>query len=558
MMLIDAQGLSAQTVIETDICIIGAGPAGITLAREFKNQQVRVCLLESGPPTRNRSIQKLNNGEIVGDPYANPRHTRRRQFGGTANRWCIQMNATTIGVRHAVLDKIDFEARDWVPGSGWPFDKAYLTRYYERGHTALKLGPFDYQPGQWEDENHRPLPLPEETVATTMFQFAPASVFTSDYDDVTQRAENITAIFNATVLEIETDDSGTAATGVRVTSPASNEFRVRAKEIIVAGGGIENARLLLLSNTVHKNGLGNQHDLVGRYFMDHAQSVLGVLIPRDRTVFDKMNLYDLRPMGHYSVMAKLQLNQELMRREKLLGISFILYPRRREHMTQAYQEFKTVVESIQNYHPPSQPVKRLLKMLPGTKDLLSAGWWWATRRGYYTDLSAGGWSRVPDKARHFSLIEVISQIEQSPDPDNRVTLGDGLDMFGQRQARIHWRLNELDNDSVRRSREILQAALRSAGIGELQIPAETYNVSSSHHHIGTTRMHDDARHGVVDRDCKVHGLANVFVAGSSVFPTGGYANPTLTIVALAIRLADHLKQRLAGEQAVTVGKAEAA
>jgi choline dehydrogenase-like flavoprotein len=557
-MLIDAQGLSAQTVIETDICIIGAGPAGLTLAREFANQQVRVCLLESGPLTKNRKIQKLNNGEIVGDPYANPRHTRRRQFGGTANRWCIQMNPTTIGVRHAVLDDIDFEARDWVPGSGWPFDKAYLTRYYERAHTALKLGPFDYQPQRWEDEHHSPLPLPEDTVATTMFQFAPASVFTSDYADVTQHAKNITAIFNATALEIETDESGTTATGVRVTSPASNEFRVRAREVIVAGGGIENARLLLLSNTVQKNGLGNQHDLVGRYFMDHPQLVLGVLTPKDRAIFDKMNLYDLRPMGHYSVMAKLQLSEAVIRREKLLGISFILFPRRREHMTPAYQEFKAVAESIQNYHPPSQPVKRLLKMLPGAKALASAGWWWATRRGYYSDLSAGGWSRVPDKARHFALIEVINLIEQSPDPDNRVTLGESLDLFGQRQARIYWRWNERDADSVRRSREIMRAALRSAGIGELQLTPETYNVSSSHHHMGTTRMHDSARYGVVDRDCKVHGLANVYVAGSSVFPTGGFANPTVTIVALAIRLADHLKQRLAGEQAITVEKTEAA
>jgi choline dehydrogenase-like flavoprotein len=556
-MLVDAQELSAQTVIETDFCIIGAGPAGMTLAREFINQQVRVCLVESGPLTKDRKIQKLNNGELVGDPYQNPRHTRRRQFGGTANRWCIHMNETTIGVRYASLDEIDFEARDWVPDSGWPFDKAALTRYYERAQTALKLGPFDYHPERWEDTNHKRLPLSEETVVTTMFQFGPASVFTSDYGDIRQAA-NINALFNATVLEIETDDSGTTATGVRLTSPASNECHIHAREVILAGGGIENARLLLLSNRVNQSGLGNQHDLVGRYFMDHPQSVLGVLIPRDRAVFEQMMLYDLRPMGHYSVMAKLQLSQEIMRREKLLGISFILYPRRREHMTQAYQGFKVVAESIHNYHPPSHPAQHLRKMLPGAKDLFSAGWRWVTRNGYYTDLSTGGWSRVHDKARHFSLIEVISQIEQSPDPDNRVTLADSLDIFGQRQARIHWRMNERDNDSVRRSRQILQAALRDAGIGELQIPAETYNVSGSHHHIGTTRMHDDARHGVVDRDCKVHGLANVYVAGSSVFPTGGYANPTLTIVALAIRLADHLKQQLADQQAISVGKAEAA
>ena len=556
-MLIDAQGLTTQTIIDTDICIIGAGPAGLTLAREFANQQVRVCLLESGPLTKNRSIQKLNNGELIGDPYQNPRYTRRRQFGGTANRWCIQMNETTIGVRHAVLDEIDFEARDWVPGSGWPFDKASLTRYYERAHTALRLGPFNYQPDQWENDSHKRLPLPKETVVTSMFQFARASVFTRDYGDIRQAA-NINAIFNATVLEIETDDAGTAATGVRVTSPASSEFRVRAREVIVAGGGIENARLLLLSNRVNKNGLGNQNDLVGRYFMDHPQSILGIIVPRDRAVFEQMKLYDLLPMGHYSIMAKLQLSQEVMRREKLQGISFILYPRRREHMTQAYQEFKTAAELIKNYHPPSHPVQSLRKMLPGTKDLFSAGWWWATRHGYYTDLSAGGWSRVPDKARHFSLIEVVSQIEQSPDPDNCVALGETLDMYGQRQVRIHWHMNERDHDSVRRSREILQAALRDAGIGEFEIPAEAYNVSGSHHHIGTTRMHDDARHGVVDRDCKVHGLANVYLAGSSVFPTSGYANPTLTIVALAIRLADHLKQQLADQQAISVGKAEAA
>jgi len=150
-----------------------------------------------------------------------------------------------------------------------------------------------------------------------------------------------------------------------------------------------------------------------------------------------------------------------------------------------------------------------------------------------------GWSRLRGKPRRFAALELLLNLEQAPDPDNRVTLDAACDRFGLPKPALHWRWRALDQANLVRLRALVADELERHGLGRVEV-ADAPPDPNAHHHMGTTRMHDDPRQGVVDADCRVHGTSNVYVAGSSVFTTVGYANPTLTIVALAIRLADHL------------------
>ena len=154
------------------------------------------------------------------------------------------------------------------------------------------------------------------------------------------------------------------------------------------------------------------------------------------------------------------------------------------------------------------------------------------------------WSRGPGTHRRFAAFELIVNLEQAPDPGNRITLGHDRDRFDLPTAAIHWRWGALDQTNLARIHAIVAVELERQGLGRVEVHAGAPQDPNAHHHMGTTRMHPDPRRGVLDEHARVHGVSNLFVAGSSVFPTGGFANPTLTIVALALRLAEHLDEQL--------------
>lgn len=543
-MIIDAQEISAGSSIDTDICIVGSGPAGLTLAREFRNQSLKVCLIESGGFTARRALKRLNEGQTFGDPYPNPRWGRTRQFGGTPNRWQIELGPNLYGARYAPLSPIDFESRDWLPNSGWPFSKAELDPYYERAQQHCGLGPYVYETESWEGPGLTPLKFSTGHLETSMFQFGPRDVWTKHYSDITSDASNITCVVNGTVLEIETDDGGTNVTGICAVNSVGAQFRVRASHVILAVGCIESSRLLLLSRG--RQGLGNQHDVVGRYFMDHPQAYLNVFVPSDRRIFDNTALYDLRPMGRdkdrYGVMAKLTFSEEILRREQLQNICFALFPRRDHFMSEAFQSFFTLLLTVIHRQRPSNLPYHLITMLKGSGHLLQIGAWALQGKAPYPYLARGGWSTIPNRSELFTVFEIFSLLEQAPDPNNRITLGEQLDPNGQPKVQIHWRFTERDRQSVLRARTLLQEEFAQAGLGTISFTKELFTSPSSVHPIGGTRMSSNPRLGVVDENCKVHDVSNLYIASSAVFPTSGYANPTLTVVALACRIADHIKR----------------
>lgn len=573
-MLIDARTLPADETVETEVCIIGAGPAGVSLARELIGQNFRVCLLESGGLEPNEDVQSLaaEDGERFAGEYPGAYYLRHREFGGTAHRWGIDLGNDRRGVRYVPLDAIDFEKRDGVPYSGWPFSKTHLDPYYDRAQTVCQAGPYTYDPADWEDENSPQLAFTGDRVTTKMFQFGPRDIFIHDYRRELEQASNMTIYIYATAIELETDEVAKTVTRVRVGSVRGPQFWVKAKQFIVALGGIENARLLLLSDKTQKTGLGNQNDLVGRFFMDHPMVRSGLLFPSNPKIFDTMALYDLRRVRGTHIIAKLGLSDEVLRREQLLNINAALFPRNsiyklnllrmlfpkgKSYQSKAVRSVQLLLQAARRREIPKDLLQHLGHIVTGLDDML---YFQTRRQPVWAHTSAvigfdqGGWSELPNKEKQFGVVEVVHITEQAPDPDNRVTIGTELDALGCRKVQLHWRWNEIDRRSILRAQDIFAEEFARAGLGRLKLDRDKGDphpvLLSVHHHTGTTRMHVDPKQGVVDENCRVHGVSNLFIAGSSVFPTGGFANPTLTIVALSIRLADRIKAVMAASPAL--------
>jgi choline dehydrogenase-like flavoprotein len=512
-MLVDARALPAGATIEADVCVVGAGPAGITLALELLGSGASVCLLESG----GRDPKRPPEGRSVGYPYVPLDRTAARAFGGTSLVWAEKGNY----LWHCVpLDHIDFETRQGIEHSGWPFPRRELVPYYERAARISDAIAFAYA-----DDVHDGADLANQLairpgrIAVAYVQKS-TSTFTRYFDRLAG-AENVRLVLNATAVEILVDEAASVRR-VRAVSSPGRELSVHPQVTVLAAGGIENPRLLLSSNG-HR-GLGNEHGLVGRFFMEHLTVPSGVVEPVGTALFAEPRLYGEGTGDGGTVRAVLRPHSEVMRREGLLNVGFLLSLRSRAATSEGARSLQTLRRSLRLEPRPSSLSRHAAKALRGIPSIIRAR---ATPRDVF-------------------LIGI--QAEQEPNPASRVTLGDRLDHYGVREPVLDWRLTDRDHASIRRAQELLDEELRWSGLGSVRrlLGEETPPsvIKGIHHHMGTTRMHRDPRHGVVDEHCRVHGVHNLFVAGSSVFPTSGWANPTFTIVALAAKLADRVREVL--------------
>jgi choline dehydrogenase-like flavoprotein len=534
--LIDALTLPANHLIETDICIVGAGAAGITLAREFIDRPYQVCLLESGGFDYEEATQALYTGENIGDAYFPLKESRSRYLGGSTNLW---------GGWSRPMDEIDFVDRPWMSYSGWPITKTELDPYYQRAQEVSGLGPYLYRYSDWKNalENlqcHQP--NFSQDIETYIWQIIPPHHlrFGQVYHSELERARNITTYLHANVLAIETNDTAREVQRLRVACLNGKQFQVQAKVFILAVGGIENPRLLLASNQFHSNGLGNQHDLVGRFFMEHPYVKSGkILFSEPPQLYTQQNI----KMGETFLATALGFSQKLQEREQILNFSARLlsvlpnwveavnslkYKLRRQHET-VHEAFPSITE-ICRYKSNTSTLEDLRTIVTNLDRVASRACNKFFNKSFYSGQS--------------TLYETHLIGEQEPNPASRITLSSERDRLGVNQVKLDWRLSSLDKYTIERSQQILADELARCGLGQFQIGESEpmwQTVQGSYHHMGTTRMSTNPRQGVVDENCLVHGISNLYVAGSSVFPTSGLSNPTLTIVALAIRLADHLK-----------------
>jgi choline dehydrogenase-like flavoprotein len=528
-LLLDLGALGDRSRFDVDVCIVGAGAAGLSIARELANRSIRVCLVEGGGLRGDRGAQALLQGESVGRPYFPLEQVRISGFGGTTSIWNGACRP---------LDPIDFSRREWVEWSGWPISRAELDPYYVRAQGVCQLGPFAYAAEDWETEQERQLLVASDAIETHIFQLS-RTRFGRVYGRAILTASNIYTCLHAHAVEVETDATGRTATGVLLKALDGRTLRVGARLVVVAAGGIETPRLLLLSRSTVPTGLGNQHDLVGRFFTEHLYMDSGELTLSNG--WRRSRFYSIHASSKVApptrIEAVLAISDARQRREQLQRSAFLFPPRWRTgsaYYSKAATSFLYLARLARVGHVPYQWREHTRSVLGGIDKVVAA-----------------------HSRRMLGAIEPANRTmvrafaEQAPNYDSRVQLSSERDRLGRNLVRLDWRLKDGDLRSLRRAHEILGTELCRAGVGQLHVQLDAADaewparLTGGYHHMGTTRMHDDPRQGVVDANCLVHGTSNVYVAGSSVFTTAGYANPTLTIVALAIRLADHLRATLA-------------
>ncbi|MEV6340232.1 GMC family oxidoreductase [Nocardia vinacea] len=527
-MRIDELRTVGDDELAADIVIIGSGPAGLTIATELAGTPLRVLVLESGGLTATEEVDALADIENVGARRAqSDRVAGDRILGGASHTW---------SGRCGLLDDFDFSCRPWVSGSGWPIGATELEPYLVRAAEHIGIG---YGVGFTDDAfwqlAGRPQPadaLDPTRLRPYFWQISrdPVDPFDCKRFGVHVKdlvAPNVRVLVDATVTHIDTDPEGTRVASVQVAGADRQPRSVRAHAFVLATGGIGNPRLLLASRRTVPGGIGNRHDMVGRYLMDHRCGAVGVLDPAVAdSALERFGKYVVKtPHGKHTFLHGVALSPKIQEAEGLLNCALWL-------------------QEVPAEDDPWESVKQLLRGRGDRHDARIA----VSHAGL---LLAGARARLIKHAglpHKLDRIELRCMVEQLPNPDSRVTLTDRTDRLGVPLSRIDWRVNPQEDTTVRRA-----AALAVEEFARLGLPAPTlYDwarmesksplaLTDWAHPTGTTRMSTDPCDGVVDTDCRVHGVTNLFIAGSSVFPTTGHANPTLTIVALAVRLADTLR-----------------
>ena len=499
-MFIDSRTVERDSVIEADLAVVGSGPAGISIAKEFLPTSLTVAMIESGGPEYEQQVQDLYNGKESGDLMKEGKSyllaSRRRQFGGTSNHWrgwCRPIDPET------------FLPRSWVPESGWPLSQEEVWSYNDRASELLEVSNFDYRPKDLEQKKHLFLFEDDSPFATAFVHVNRPTNFADVYGAELEAAANLRVFMHGNLTQILVDPEATRVEGLEVKTLAGNRYRVEAGAYILAAGAIETPRLLLASNRVQQEGLGNGSDQVGRYYMDHPMVTAGALLAPNRS--DDMRAYKKfrLPARRGGLRAFLLLRPEAQERHQLL-------------------KSMTVLRPLASDQRPPLP-KEIARL---SYELMQTG--------------AGRPVAEPEKT-YVGTVEIAS--EQVPNPESRITLGDELDPLGMPRIKIDWRLTDQEPASIQATADLLAREMGRRLRGRVRLvigdgpPWE--HSRWSNHPMGGTRMNPDPQVGVVDTDCKVHGVDGLYVASSSVFPVSGCSNPTQTIVALAVRLSDHLK-----------------
>jgi choline dehydrogenase-like flavoprotein len=519
-MFLQANSLPDGAVVDSDLCIVGAGAAGITIAHSLRGTNLSLALLESGGETFDLRAQELNAGRNVGLEYLPLDELRLRMFGGTTNHWNGSCND---------LDDIDFVHRPWVAtADGWPITKETLIPFYKRAQHYLQLGPYDYDLRSWSRILGIAYPSwLEGDLEGGVTQESTPTQFGEAYGPDLRTAGNVRVLFGATALAFQMSDDRKSALRVVVGRFGKSPVSVRAQRFVLAMGGIENARFLLL------NGLGNEGGCLGRYFMDHPYFRLMLLSPSQQFRLFLKRWNDFARAGG-RVGPDIKFTRDAVWQGRFQNARFAFEPMTRYEASAGIESVHEIARGDVN--SPDELFYHIGNLVLDIDMLADA----ASRNLTGEDL-------VPEATDPAGLM-IGCMMEQLPNPDSRVTLSDTLDRFEQRKVQVALQLCDADRIAAGRLLNAVSLAFGKAGIGRVRIieperflPWPPREISYGSHNMGTTRMSRDPKRGVVDADLRLHDTANVYVAGSSVFPTGGHVPPTLTLVALALRLSDHLR-----------------
>ncbi|MGI9648418.1 MAG: GMC oxidoreductase [Acidimicrobiia bacterium] len=532
-MLIDATELRDGQEIDTDVCVVGGGLAGLSIASSFLDSELKVVLLESGPVGCSSEADALSEGEVTAHAYFPLSEAAPRRLGGAAEVW---------GGWCRPLDSVDFERGDgrW---SGWPWNAAELAPYYERSIEFLGMSDRGFTGQDWS-EGLPPLyqHLQENSLLQIgVWQESPLAPVSETWADRLQQSNNITTYLGATALQIELGTDEGEVTAISAAAVNGKRFTVKARHFVLAGGALGTVRLMLASDSRAKEGVGNQNGMVGRFFAEHPHIVAGRIAlsseagrRRPRFAAIDRGLTGLRARIEMErpaagIRAGIHLDEDVRRREGLLNVIAHLRPPSLEPPRSALEFFREARH--RNLGKALRLVPQLIREFPAVVQVV--------------------YRRLLKRPRE---LELYVQVETSPYPDSRVALSDQKDAFGMPRADLQWKIDPADKDNLRRTLQLMADELSALGLGRLELepwvtePGDVWadEAFGGLHLMGVTRMSVDPEDGVVDPDGKVHGLSNLWVAGSSVFPTFGAANPGMTLVATSLRTADRLGEELAG------------
>lgn len=543
-MITDARQGTGGQYLEADVCVIGAGPVGIAVALRLVELGLEVVVLEAGSLEPDNETQRLAGGEVAGLAYDSLEHARGRSFGGSAQLWNVDLGGGMPGARMRRLDAVDFTEREWMPHSGWPFPLEALVPYYEQAESFFGIDGQTYAlPPARSDGD--PILGEGSPLEGTIFRFATAMSILDRRQQVSDESK-LTVLLNAIVVELERSSDGQEISRVHAMSLTGNDYTLQAEAYVLATGGIENARLLLMTDLDGdgEHATGNEHGLLGRYFMEHPHTRAGFLLPEHDD--QDFLLKEVSTIDEALGEPWFRVRDDVAARHRLGNMAIALKP-----VPQAE------VRRVRSMGPPSQAVRAVRKLrtrvpgkphegvsldllmtvLKGAPEIAGA----AIRKARWA-LGEKSWG--VDRRDKVSLrLDVMC--EQMPNPASRVTLSKRLDPIGMPRACLHWAMSKQDFSALAQLSELVADLVESRGMGKLTVPFEPSltPINWGFHHMGTTRMHSDPARGVVDEFGRVHEMENLYVVGSSVFPTGGVSNPTLTAVAVSLRTAEHVAEK---------------
>ena len=538
---------------DCSVVIVGSGAAGSSAALELASLGRKVLLIEAGTWSRSTENQQPYIGEVTNPQHAPLQNYRSRRMGGTTDVW---------GGRCVPYDPIDFEKRDHVPFSGWPFSKTALDPFYARAHRWLKIGEYDYDARSALRNRYRPMieGFHGEVVDTdNLERYTYPMDFGRHYKKEFFDHPDIFVLLETPITRIQLSSDGKTVAYLESRDGKGSILKITADRYVLATGCLEVTRLLMVSNDVAKNGIGNHSGLLGKFYMSHLSGTIGHLKIKPEvasTFFD----YEQTHEGVYC-RKRLVIRAEAQMRERTAN--FAAWPQYPEIQDPSHRSgiFSSMylaknIRYVYNRRVPEGGVihgqdnwktlgGHVRNIILGFPQCLKYGARYVFQRILATNKLPGLF--IPNSKRCYAL---HYHVEQVPTEDSRVELGDSCDSLGMRRLKVSWKYCDLDIDSIVRSYHMIKKELESQNVGTLEFDeagleaAVRRQIGVGGHHIGTTRMSVDPNEGVTDPDCRIHGIDNLYIASSAVFPTSGQANPTLTIAAIAMLVADRVHQSL--------------
>jgi len=531
-MIIDGRELSKNTDIEADICIMGGGVAGITLANELKDSFANIVLIEAGDEQYSVESQALYAANSKSATYPDPQHSRLRLLGGSSNHW---------GNNTSPLSKIDFEKREWIPNSGWPISLEDIQDYYTKAADYCGTSSDGYQTPYWTKRFNQPnLTRDSKNIEIGIAKAAnPPTRFYASYGELISQHKNITIYKNTNVTDLEFDKQSRRVTSAKLNTYNEYKHTITAKIFVMCFGGIENARMLLHFNNQSENLLGNQFDNVGRYFMDHTTVRAAQLFTNKLEDFP---LFEGQYLAQRYIKSFFQLTERCLAENQTTNLRIPLVKANQYELSDGISSFHLMKQALAKNSLPNNLSTHLSNFVMDFDLIVEA----LARTSFD--------SRLFDHANDFAGFTLPMMVEQTPHRNNQIKLSKVRDKLGIPKIDIIWEFKQEDKNRVWKSLEIFAREVGGLSIGRLKLLKEREKrifgdqMGFGSHHMGTTRMSETEEQGVVDKNLQVFGTDNMYISGSSVFATGGHVPPTLTIAALSIRLADFLKKEKRSQQ----------